>query len=235
MRQKAGIIGFFFVLLSVCSFSQNTDSANDSIRNWFPQKLGKAEWKPMIGLDARRSWYDGNPIKINGLRIGATYKGIHRFGGGYYFLKRNNLFDNIAVDDPGATDTSLVRFRINSFALFYQRTVYKSDRWDVAIPLMFSFGSIRGFYENNAGTFVEYFHDPYSAMNTGVDAKFFVLPWLAPRLHLGYRFTFNTTKSVKKAFDRMYYAWGVSVLPFELKKWIEQRKAEGRSIFDPRP
>ncbi|MBN4071325.1 hypothetical protein JYT72_02325 [Crocinitomix catalasitica] len=221
----------FLFPLFLCSQESN----EDSLRKWFPQRLGKAEWKPMFGFDARRSWYSGNPIKINGYRIGMTFKGVHRFGLGYYYLKKKTLYDDFEVTESDIAEPVIVKFRINAIAFFYQRAIYKSPRWDVSIPLMFSYGEIRGLYLNDSGDFAEYFKDPYSAMNTGVDAKFFVLPWIAPRIHLGYRFTFNTTTAVKKAFDRFYFAYGVAVLPFELMKWIEKRKTEGRSIFDPRP
>ena len=233
MTPRPHIIVLFLLFISISAVSQ--EARQDTIRKWFPQKLGKAEWVPMFGFDARRSWYSGNPIKINGYRLGVTFKGVHRFGLGYYYLKKKTLYDDVEVGMPDEAEPVIVKYRINAIAAYYQRTIYKSAKWDIAIPIMFSYGEIRGLYLNDAGFFSQYFKRPYSAINTGIDARYFVLPWLAPRIHLGYRFTFNTSVEVKKTFDRIYYAYGVTVLPFELKKWIEKRKAEGRSIFDPRP
>lgn len=223
--------------LPFCAVSQDTTSVSeeDTLRKIFPQKLGKWNWAPLFGFDARRSWMSGQAIKISGVRIGATYKGIHRFGGGYYWMKRDAEYEDIEVDEPNAAVDALVKFDTRFIAAFYERVVYRSSRWNISIPLMFSFGSIRGYYETIDGEFPKFIEHPYSAMTTGLHSKLYLMTWLVPRFHFGYRFTFNTTKEVKKAFDRFYLAWGVSVSPWDLKRRIESQKAAGRSIFDPRP
>lgn len=233
MIRAVEITVFLLFFGSFSTFSQGSEE--DTLRKWFPQKLGKANWKPSFGFDARRSWYAGNPIKISGYRLGATYKGIHRFGLGYYYLKRKSLYDDVVVGLPDEASPVIVKYRINAIAAYYDRTIYKSSKWHITIPLVVSFGQIRGLYLTDLGLFSEYYKRPYSAISTGIDAHYYVFPWLAPRIHIGYRLTFNTSIEVKKTFDRIYYAYGISVLPFELKKWIEKRQAEGRSIFDPRP
>ena len=69
----------------------------------FPKQYGPKKWKFMVGLDARRSFFRGTPVKINGIRTGLEYKGVHRFGIGFYGLSKNAIFDNILVDNPAAT------------------------------------------------------------------------------------------------------------------------------------
>lgn len=224
----------FFISISVNLCAQ-TDTSHQEKRHWFPEKLGKSYWSPLFGMDARRSWLSGQSIKINGVRAGVTYKGVHRFGGGFYWMKRDAEYYGITVTEIDAAPDALVKLDTRFIAGFYERVVYRSPRWNLAVPLMFSFGSIRGYYENTTGEFPKYYEKPFSAMTTGIHTKLYLMTWLVPRLHFGYRFTFNTTKEIKSAFDGFYFAWGVSVSPWDLIRRIESHKKAGKSIFDPRP
>lgn len=237
MRLLTGISVFLLIFWTPACLAQfeHEQHGKDSLRKWFPQKLGKAEWSPLFGFDSRWSWLSGKVVLIRGIRIGVTYKGIHHFGGGYYWMKRGVEYKNVKIDEPDAAPDPLVKFDTRYFAGFYERVVYRSKRWNVSIPLMFSFGSLHGYYETPDGQFPQFVDHPFSAMTTGIHARLYLMTWLVPRLHIGYRFTFNTTKEVKRAFDGIYFTWGLSVMPMEMIKRFKSQKAAGKSIFDPRP
>lgn len=79
--KKAAIILTLMLTFLVRSSYSIQESAKDSseTRTYFPQYYGDKNWRFLLGFDAKRSFYAGYPVKFNGLRIGAEYKGVHRF------------------------------------------------------------------------------------------------------------------------------------------------------------
>lgn len=192
--------------------------------DFFPKEYGNKKWKFILGLDARRSFFSGVPVKINGLRSGLQFRGVHRFGIGFYALSRRVVFTDVAVDHPAATDTSRVIFNVGYASLFYERVFYKTRKWEFAIPTQLSGGTLTGHFEDTTGTFLPLVESPFSAVNVGVQAKYYIFPWLAPRVSVGYRLSFNTTPEVKKAFNRPYYSFGVQILLGELYRTIFKKE-----------
>ena len=190
----------------------------------FPSEYGPKKWKFMLGLDARRSFFKGSPVKINGLRTGLEYKGVHRFGIGFYALSRQVVFTEIPVENAAATDTSRVIFNVGFGSLFYERVLFKSPKWEFAIPAEFSGGTISGSFEDSTGTFRPLVESPFSALSVGFQTKYYIFSWLAPRVSVGYRLTFNTSPEVKGTFNRPYYSFGVQILLGELYRAIFRKE-----------
>ncbi len=220
----------YLVILFWClaAFKQQTSLSqnHDSTRVFFPKYYGVKKWRPLIGFDAYRSFYSGAPVKFNGLRLGVELKGVHRFGIGFYGLKKDLIFSDLVVDSPLATDTSQVKFQLNYSAFFYERVFYKNKRWEVSIPLYLGGGGLNGFVEGGDGIFYKYLATSFSLLNSGINAKYYLFTWLAPRVGAGLRFTFNTEKSLKKAFNGPYYNFGLSILVGELYKVIFKSNAK---------
>jgi hypothetical protein len=195
-------------------------------RKFFPRYYGDKNWKFLLGLDARRSFFRGAPVKINGLRTGLEYKGVHRFGLGFYGLSKQVVFTGIHVDNPAATDTSRVLFNVGFASLFYERVLFKSPKWEFAIPAEFSGGTISGSFEDTSGVFLPLVESPFSALSLGFQAKYYVFSWLAPNVSVGYRLTFNTSHEVQGAFNRPYYSFGVQIILGELYRAVFKRKKD---------
>ena len=110
------------LLFSLKSNSQTEDPVDTThIRTLFPQKHGNKKWKFIISLDAKRSFYAGHPVKFNGLRFGAAFNGVHRFGMGIYGLNKNAEFSDIDVQKPDAPEDGAVKFNVTYSSLFYER------------------------------------------------------------------------------------------------------------------
>ncbi len=217
MRSYFAILFWYlFTLYNQPIYSQNQASS----RVFFPKEYGTKKWRPIIGFDAYRSFYSGAPVKFNGLRFGVEYKGVHRFGFGFYGLKKDLIFTDLVVESPYSTDTSQVKFKLNYSAFFYERVFYKTKRWEISIPIYLGGGGLNGFVEGGDGIFYKYLATSFSLLNTGINAKYYLLTWLAPRVGTGFRFTFNTEKNLRKAFNGPYYTFGVSILVGELYKVI---------------
>ena len=210
-----------YIILNVQANAQlNRYFSFDSTRTFFPSTYGVKKWRPMIGFDAFRSFYSGAPVKFNGLRMGVEFRGVHRFGFGFYGLKKDLIFTDLDIQNPYATDTSMVKFKLNYAAFFYERVFYKNRKWEVSIPIYLGGGGLEGFVEGSDGVFYRYLASSFSLLNVGSSCKYYLLPWLAPRVGTGLRFTFNAEKSLRKAFNGGYYAFGLSIMVGELYKSV---------------
>lgn len=204
-------------LIYLTSFSQKDSlSFNGNVHNadkiqLFPKQHGTKKWKFLVGLDARRSYFAGTPVKINGLRVGVEYKGVHRFGLGIYFLNRNVLFSHISVDEPDAAAAPDVQFNLGYTSLFYERVFLKTRWWEVSYPLHIGAGSIRAFYRDTSLTYKPLLENPFSAVLGSAQVKFYPLEWFYIRGAAGYRLTFNTAPEVKQTFNRPFWGIGAGV------------------------
>jgi len=154
------------------------------------------------------------------LRIGAQYKGVHRFGFGFYALSKQIVFQNSEVDAADAPNPTTSRISVGFSTIFYERVLFKVPKWEVSLPIYLGAGKVRSEYLNNLGNYKSHSKTPYSLLGLGVSAKYYLLTWLAPRITVGHRFTYNTNSEIRKAFDKPFYALGISISIGELYKSI---------------
>jgi hypothetical protein len=209
-----------FVLPGLAQFN-NTIEHPDTTRKFFPVTYGTKKWKPLVGLDANRSYFYGSPVKINGLRLGADYKGVHRFGFGFYGLKKNEVF--VDIPDglyPEIDHYSEVKFKLNYASVFYERVFFKNKKWEIAIPTHLCGGGIEGYVKDSTGNYALFEASSFSSVNTGVVVKYYVFSWLAPRIGGSYRFVFNSDDLVRQAINGPYYSLGLNVMLGDLYKSV---------------
>jgi hypothetical protein len=231
----AAIKRFILIILlfnSTIASSQATQ-LDDKKFDFFPKKYGEKNWNILLGLDARRSFFAGTKVKINGLKIGASFKGVHRFGVGFYWLNKNVVFNDLYVNelDQDVTDPE-VRFNLGYSSIFYERVFYKTRWWDIAFPVHLGGGSITGSYKDTLGAFPVFTSNAFSALIPSVQTKFYPLKWIAIRVSGGYRFTFNTQQEIKKAFRTVFFGYGVSINPVALYHAIFKKNEKNKSIYE---
>jgi hypothetical protein len=218
MRRICVLLFIAFVLLQPFAYSQ--DSSKIKL-TYFPKSYGEKKWKPLICLDARRSYFAGNKVKINGLRFGASYKGVHNFGFGFYWLNKKVSFNNITDLSPNQNiENPEVRFNLGYSSIFYERVFIRTSRWEIAFPVHLAGGRILGYYKDTIGTFIPYTERPFSALIPTVQAKFYPISWLAIRTLVGYRIVFNSNQEVKQTFRTAFLGYGLSINPIELYKTL---------------
>lgn len=211
----------FAFLLSIQAFSQHDDSIHnpDTARTFFPKTFGTKKWKPLISLDANRSFYEGKPIKLNGIRLGVESMGTHRFGIGYYWLGKKGLPVELPVEIPGPeTDSSFTNLRIFYGTLFYERVFFKTKRWEIAFPSHFGAGGIAEIHDENQPGLLK--NPGFFSLSTGLIVKFYIWPWLAPHVGFKYRQLLNGEELIRQAFSGPYYSFGVKVSVGELYRAI---------------
>ena len=221
--------------LATITFSQESDSSSTKKLEYFPKSNGDKTWKFLLSLDARRSYFNGTKIKINGLRIGTEYKGVHRFGLGFYWLNNKVAFNDIIVprEDQDLVDPE-VRFNLGYSSIFYERVFIKTKYWEVDFPLHLAGGRVEGFYKDTIGAFKPFTERPFSALIPSTQVKFYPLSWLSIRACLGYRIVFNTGSEVKRTFRTAFYGYGLSVNVLELYKVIFKKEKKENSESEKR-
>ena len=223
---RTRLIALLVLLSTVVSAQEKHYFRPDSLRIFFPTSYGNKVWRPVVALDAFRSYYSGSPIIFRGLRGGMEFSGTHRFGIGVYILKKDVVFSDIKVNSPYATDTSQVKYKMSFMSLFYERVFFKNRRWEVSFPLYVGVGRRHGYVEDYQGNYPQYMEATFSILNAGIGAKFFIFPWLAPRIGGGFRYTIVGETSFRKAFTGPYYAFGVSVVLGELYRSTLKKQKE---------
>lgn len=219
----------FFLIISIKPFYGECYSLNfkDSTeRKLFPKSYGEKKWKVVFGLDARRSYFKDQKVKINGLRIGAQYKGVHRFGFGFYAIGESFIIQNINVDQADAINPTTIRVNVGFSTLFYERVFYKIPKWEVALPIYLGSGQLKTEYINNLGNYKPLSKTPFSVLGLGIGVKYYIFRWLAPRVMVGHRFTYNTVPEIRTAFNKPFYTFGLSISLGELYKSIFKKEKE---------
>ncbi len=221
------------IFINVCfiNYSQNKIEKNGEPRTFFPKYTGEKKWKFHFNFDARRSILAGKLIKFNGVRIGANYKGVHRFGIGLYSIRDTDKvpIKNIVVNRPDAHDDPKVIVGITITTLFYERVFYKTKRWEVSFPVYIGAGSANSEYRNNLDNYKLLKKDQFSVIGMGINTNYYILPWLYPKFGLGYRFAFNPDDKIASSLSKPFFALGLSINPIgaykHFKKWRTDKKA----------
>ena len=223
----ARFVILFIFFSTLCRDNQALSQAVDTLKQdveIFPNSYGEKKWGLLISLDARRSFFAGEKIKINGLKLGLTYKGVHRFGVGFYWLDKNLILNNISFNENDEALDPQVRFKLGYSSLFYERVFLKTRWWEISTPLHLGAGRIIAEYKDTVGTFQPHFEKPFSALIPSVQHKFYPWTWMSLKLSSGIRLTFNTDKEIKQTFNTAFYGFGLGVNPIELYKTIFKTK-----------
>lgn len=208
-------------MLNFEALSFSSSNQNDTSKvQLFPKFVGKKKWKLLVGLDARRSFFESQKVKINGIRLGGQFKGVHRFGFGFYSLSKELEFTGLDINKADAQLPSKILVDVNYNSLFYERVFLKTKRWEISFPLHLGGGLLKRQYLNNLGNYKQWDKRKFSVLSSGVQVKFYILSWLAPRVSFGYRHTFNTLPEISNAFNKPFYAFGLSISLGELVRSI---------------
>jgi len=209
-------------------YSQNKIDQHEEPGMFFPKYIGEKKWKVFFNFDARRSFLNEQQIKINGIRIGANYKGVNRFGIGLYSLKKKIIIEGADIDMADTNEDSDVRVSFSFTTFFYEKVFLKSKRWEISLPAYHGIGSLNSEYKNNLGNYKPLKKDNFTVIGIGINTNFYLLSWLYPTATLGYRFAFTKDKKIAASFTKPFYAFGISLNPMEAylsyKDWRKQKK-----------
>lgn len=221
----------FTCLVGFSTLSQEDSTANfENKINLFPSSYGKKKWKFLISLDARRSSFADTKIKINGLRLGSEYKGVHRFGFGFYWLNRKVTFNAIIINTTTQDlDDPEVRFDLGYSSIYYERVMLKTRWWEVDLPVQLGSGRIIGTYRDTLGAFQKFTETQFAAFIPSAQVKFYPLTWLTIRGSGGYRFTMSQISEVKSTFRNAFYGYGLSINIIGLYRSVFKKEEKNKN------
>lgn len=174
-----------------------------------------------LGLDARPTILDGERVTVGGLRIGAQYRRVHRFGVGFYFLN-SRIFSR---DFGFPIEEELVEYDFGYTALYYERVLYFDRKWEFTTGIWLGGGNVSVMY-NLAGLNdrVKYTDLPFSAVEMSMYGEYYFLHWLGLGAGLGYRHVSDLGPEVRDSFSGPVLVVKVQANLFKLV----------RGIFDPK-
>ncbi|NNC84288.1 MAG: hypothetical protein HKN79_11990 [Flavobacteriales bacterium] len=206
----------FFIILLILPLLSTAQFFDTDEVEWLPHSVGEKKWRPLVGFDSRRSFFQGRNVKFLGLRFGAEHRKVHRFGLAFFGLRDGDSYDDVSIDREDAPPDAQADFNVSFATLFYERVIMKAGPWEMSTPIYFGGGRMIGEYRSTTGQIKTFLDEDFSVLGGGIMLKYRVLPWLEPGLGGGYRHAFDSEKEVKKTLQQPYYVIKVSVLLGEL-------------------
>lgn len=162
--------------------AQMFDSIQDSFR-----------YKPKVffKLDARNAFVTNSFTKMNGVKIGLSFKNTTRVGIGYSWMKQFELKDS--------TD---VNVQFGYVAPFIEYNFYKSKRWNGEIPVQLGIGKSR---YKNVETKTVYYSAWMIVYEPAMTFEYRFLKYFGVGAGAGYRFVIKMNKEIKEKFASPIY------------------------------
>jgi hypothetical protein len=214
------------VMFHVNHFLGQVDSvsAPSKTSRFFPSQYGDDNWKFLGAVDQRHSAHKGTDLSFIGIRLGAKYKGVHRFGLGYYELNHRNFIKNSPVEGFTLNDSAGLAFRANYASLFYERVVFRSPQWEFSLPIELAVGQLAGKMFHGQTLVGEINRTPFNAFGATFQTKFYLVKWFAVRISIGYRQIFNVSPEIRQIFSHTTYSYGAQISLVEAYEAIFKRK-----------
>ncbi|MGB1041186.1 MAG: hypothetical protein ACPGVD_09960 [Flavobacteriales bacterium] len=184
----------FSIGMSLAAFSQ--------------EEVKKDKYKFICNFDMRNSVVIGHSVRFNGLKLGLG-NSKHRFGIGFYGLRRPVITTNRRVDSTDATDTNRYNFGFISF--YYERILYQSKRWEFSVPFHLNLGSLKGEYLTTERKYKKYLDEPASSITFSIKSHFKIFRWIGFHGGFGYNLMLNRDRATRKALNAPFYSFGVKV------------------------
>lgn len=223
---KKIVLLLFFLVFSVLVYSQG--------KNWQDTFLKYIRFKPdpVFTLAGRNSFVQDRPVKIDGIKIGASFGGRIYFLIGYHQTRfpvekevRYNAFTNNELIVKQIT--GLKYLSLGGEYIFYQ-----TPRWDLGLGALTGYGWARRVENLPDGTWYSESYPKFIPIETSFSAFFRVLNWFGLGAGIGYRYAaFN--KRISDDFSGPIYTFGLGLMPRTLYRAVfDQKKNDFRKWDD---
>ncbi len=202
--KKIKYIILIFIAISVNNkvFSQFFDD--------FKNKL-KTKPKIFIKYNTRNSLISTKGARIQSVNTGLDFNKTIRIGIGYEWLGSEIKTTQIIDKNNTVTDTVDARLKLAYISVFGEYVFYKKNKWEISMPLMFSFGKASYAYNYN--------NTDYNANQTFIYgyenhmiAQYSIFKWLGIGLGTGYRIIIKDRKKIKENFTSPIYIIKLKIL-----------------------
>lgn len=189
------------------------------------KEIKEDKYKFVATFDMRNSVIIGHSVKFNGVKLGLG-NSKHRFGVGFYGLRKPvHTFDN-KVDFIDATDTN--RYQFGFLSLYYEKILFRVKRLEFSAPVHLNFGALKREYLSTKKRCKQFLDKDVSSMTLSVKSQFKIVRWGGLDAGIGYNFILSGDKRTRKALNFPFYSFGVKIFLGEI--WKIMTKKEYRKL-----
>lgn len=158
------------------------------------------KWKFDFVLDARRTFIGNQSAQLAGVRMGAEYRRVHRFGIGIY-----GLANSVRVTNLSGYQRSIQRadVALNYASLFYERIWYFSRKWEWSSAFHMGRGLITGSYTTGEEAEWQQLEDKNAGIFELSTIGYYNLTWWC---NLGAGFGYREASGLQPELRKLYSA-----------------------------
>ena len=167
-----------------------------------------------LRLESRYSFIDNDFAGITGFRVGVSFRRKLRFGGGVSWLKSKIYQYEYLPNEYNVLVSTPKYLRLAYICLYADFVFYKTQRWQVSVPIQTGIGASWFQYEkaynlNSSKKYILMLYEP------GIATQFKIFKWFGLGVDVGYRFVLKNNKYVGERFNSPTYA-------FKILFWADQ-------------
>jgi hypothetical protein len=158
------------------------------------------KWKFDFVLDARRTFIGNQSAQLAGIRLGAEYRRVHRFGIGIYGLANEVPISGLTGYDRPIAEASVA---LSYASLFYERIWYFARKWEWSSAFHMGTGVISGNYRGMDGTEWQPLEDKIAGIFELSTIGYYNLTWWC---NLGAGLGYREATGLQPELRRLYSA-----------------------------
>ncbi len=168
-----------------------------------------------LGIESRYSFIDNKLASMFGVRVGVSYKRKLKLGGGVSWLNSDIINSYNPSLETGTLVYTPKYLKLAYIALYADVVFYKTQRWQLSIPLQLGFGAswFQNTYKYDITRNKKYFLMLYEP---GISTKFKIFKFFGLGVDIGYRFAMKNNSNVSDRFSSPTYAFNVLFWPDQL-------------------
>lgn len=184
------------------------------------------KWKVDFVLDFRKTLVSNTQATLGGLRFGAEYRRVHRFGIGLY-----GLGQGVTTSSLTEVDTAIVESVLNmSYAsLFYERVLFFNPKWEWSATVHQGAGVIKGSYRyRESDQWYSYESKRVRPFEISTTGYYHLTWWCSIGAGVGYRYMRRTPDEVRDVYSAPVAIGRVRIKLMKLTRsiWNENVKYE---------
>jgi len=156
------------------------------------------KWKGDFVLDARQTLVSSTPARLAGVRLGAEYRRVHRFGIGVYTLGDGVKVQTLSEVSPNIEDAVI---NLSYASLFYERVMYFGKKWEWSLTGHAGRGRLTARY-TFAGEDLRLEHLRRVNLVEGSTTLYYHLTWfISIGAGVGYRYIPDTPAEIRHVYN----------------------------------
>lgn len=176
------------------------------------------------GFDSRNSFFAGRGVRLFGIRAGIQHYYKFRTGLGIYGFREPVYMRDVRIDKPDASAEQISQFNLSFLALYFDKIIYKTRRWELSAPIYLGAGTLNAYYKDTSNIFVPWHELPFTSLEFTAEGSYRPIRWFSIGVGVGYRWIFRGEAELKRAFNSPIYAFRFSILFGELYRMIFKEK-----------